>query len=554
MKNVLLLLKKDFRIRGIGKDSGKVFSAICGVLLIAIVYGAFAFVFCRFTKGYLNAVFGESEIEGPKRAYELLTVVYAAVILLNVILGARKIYSTTVDTKDVEVLMCQPISSGEIFAYKLIKIYGSQVVSCILILLPAQIIIDVYSEFAGGFNYWLFGIINLFTAPLLSCAIASLISVPFLKVMRFVERKFIIHLLLYVVVIAVGFWIYGLFLRVLSDLLNTGDINYVFERKNVNMITAFAEKSYPINFLSSVCFGKNVLLSLLGLTGTCLVSGAITFFVIRAVFNGVLQRKMEGDMKAFGKKRKTAKMHSPINSLILKEFLVILRTPSYAFSYFATTFTLPLMVYVCVDLMKKMTEKLTVIDCNFGLSVFVIATFMVLTNTFCTTNISRDGNMTGIFKTLPVKAETIIYAKIIFCMAVSLISVLASVIVLLCTGDITLLEGLFVFLSAGLLSFAEVAFATKKDLKSPDDLSSTENVVQGKNVSELAVIGIIAALIMGVGALLISAVSGLYLSKTVSTLLSSSFCLLVSLVLFFASYCYLKKGLKEAYYSSGCKL
>lgn len=555
MRTVILLFKKDFSERHSAFKGDKAHKDLFGVIstfiLLAVLYATFVFVFSRFAKTYLEAVFGEPDTEGVKRVYELATMVYAAVLILNTLVGIKKIQTSLSDAKDAEVLLCQPISATQLFVYKLLKIYFAEILSSALVLIPAAIVLDVNSPHAGGLWYYSATFLQVLSLPLLSCALSTLISLPFSSLMRFVERKFVLHLLIYVAVIAVVFLVYGRFLKVLTSLLNTGDIDYVFNRTTIYKICTVLSYAYPANLLSNFLFGKNLFVSLLIILAISIVSAAVTYFIIRAVFTKSLQLKMEGEGKVFHRAKKE-RQKSPLYGLIYKEFTVILRTPTYAFSYLATTFTLPLMVYVCVNLMRNMVSALTVINCDYEVAIFVIAMFSVLTNTFCTTNISRDGKMLGMLKTLPVKGSTVVLAKVIFCMAASLLSVIASVIVLLAVGYLNWWQAIIIFISASMLSFSEVAFATRKDLNNPTLPNSDREIVEDSNrtVSQVVFIGLIAALLCGAGALAISAVLGLIYSYSTVVWASIGFVILVVGVLFLLSAIYLKKGLEQKFYQT----
>lgn len=239
-------------------------------------------------------------------------------------------------------------------------------------------------------------------------------------------------------------------------------------------------------------------------------------------------------------------------SLMYKEFIVILRTPSYAFQYFATTFTLPLMVYVCVNLMQSMMKSLTVVQCDYEIAIFVISMFAVLTNTFCTTNVSRDGKMLGMLKTLPIEGKTVIWSKILFCLAVSEFSILASSVVLLAVGYLNWWQTIVIFVFASLLSFAEIAFATRKDLAKPNlPDSDREEVEEGNNtISAVIFLGLIVSIIMGAGAVALSLI--LSIAGTSEQALAASICFVAIIVIavFVGAFVYLVKGLNEKFYTS----
>ncbi len=535
------------------KQQRDVFGLISTLVLLAVLYGTFVYVFYRFAKMYLGTTFDESPAEmGPKRVYELMTLVYGVVILLNTLVGVKKIYSALVGGQDAEVLLCQPISGTELFVYKLLKIYGAQLVSGALVLVPAVIVVDVLSAYAGGAGYYVAMLSHLILVPLMSCALASLIAIPFNSVMRYIGRKFVLHLVLYIVVIGVGFWLYSLFLKVLSDLLQTGDLQFLFNRMTITRIGQITQNAYPINLMTNMLTGTWVWQSVLIVLGIALVSGGVTFAIIRTMFTRILQRKMEGEIKVYNRKHRRFRQKSPVLSLMYKELLVILRTPSYAFQYFATTFTLPLMVYVCVNLMRNMMSTLTVLNCDYEIAIFVIAMFSILTNTFCTTNISRDGHMLGMLKTLPIKGSTVIAAKIGFCMIVAEISILSSLIVLLAVGSLLWWQALIIFVLASMMAFAEVAFATRKDLGRPSIPSNDKEEVQegNSNVSTVAFLGLVISLILGGGAVALSAVLGLLYSAGVAIGASIAFVFVLVSIVFALSCVYLFRGLNKKFYEA----
>lgn len=558
MKTVLLLLKKDRQIflseNFNGNRRHDVFGALSTIILLALLYGTFIYVFYHFARFYMSATF---EVQGAERAraFELTTFVYAAMLLINIFVGVKQIYSALVSSNDCDVLIYQPISQQHLFLYKLIKIYIGQIVSTLLVLLPSAIVIDVLSASVGGFCYYLTVVFHLLLCPLLGCAIAALFTVPFNGIMRFVQRKFVLHLILYVIVLALGFWLYGMFLSVLTDLIQTGELLYVLDSSTVNAVAAVAAKFYPVKFFSNMLFGQNVAVSLLSVLGICAVAGVVTYFVIRAMYFKVLQQKLEGDIKIFRKKKSVAKIHSPLAALVKKEFLIILRTPTYAFAYFATTFTLPFMVYVCANLMRSMVATLpnvALINCDFEIAIFVIAMFSVLTNTFCTSNISRDGKMFSMLKTMPVDGHLVVKAKLLFCSVVSVASVLVSCIVLLCVSYLNWWQALVIFAVASLLDIAEIAFATKRDLAKPHLPQNDRDEVteDNNNVSAVTLLGLVCAVLLGGGALAMSLILSLLYTNALALTVTMTFVFIAVILVFILSLVYLFRDLEDNFYKA----
>ena len=92
-----------------------------------------------------------------------------------------------------------------------------------------------------------------------------------------------------------------------------------------------------------------------------------------------------------------------------------------------------------------------------------------MTNTFCTTNITRDGRTALKSKMFPVKACKLMFAKVLFCAIVSSAAVAASTLVLIITslfeeGGLAVKEALLCGLVAFLFSMAQIFIATRMDL------------------------------------------------------------------------------------------
>lgn len=553
MKNqILLLFKKDlaeqvslFKQRGVRKD---IVGAISSMLLLALVYGTFIYVFAEIAKIYVDLTFADQSASFS-RVWELTTVVYAVVFVVNIIVGVTKIYSSIATDKDIDVLICQPISMWTIFFYKLIKIYFSQVVSSAFVLVPASIVIDVVSPLAGGFGFYVLVLATVVFAPIISCAISALLSIPYTAVMRLISSKFVIHLIGYVVLIVVGFVAYSFFLETLTALIQDGDIKYIFDRNTVSTIAQLTSYLYPANLLANMLFAKDILKSILLTTGIVVVCGVISYFVVRSLYVHLVQQRLEGQNKTFHRQYK-CKKHSVMSTLLIKEFKVVLRTPSYAFQYFATAVTLPFMAYICANLMQSMMKTITIIDCNFELVVFVMAMFSILTNTFCTTNISRDGSMFAMLKTMPVNAKQIVDAKVAFCMIVSSVSVFATVVVMLVTKMLVWWQAIFVLAIGLALSLVEIAFSTKNDLKNPTfPQSATQEITEGNSNSSLTtLLGLIISIVVGGVQVALSAILSIVMENTLlATLIPIAFVTLVVGILFVVSFVQLHKGLDKMY-------
>ena len=212
MSQVFLLFKKDFTEKYSNlfrKNKSDIISYITTLLLMTVLYGTFIYVYYRFGKMYLNQIF-DNPMNMELRLFELMTFTYSGIILLNILLGIRQIYKTMMSVKDMEVLIAQPISSKTIFIYKIVKIYLYQVFSTMIVLIPVAIVVSTTSNLDFDIGYAFTIAFQLLLIPMISCGIASMLSIIYNYVMDFIENKFILHLICYVVILGIGFYLYSI--------------------------------------------------------------------------------------------------------------------------------------------------------------------------------------------------------------------------------------------------------------------------------------------------------------------------------------------------------
>jgi hypothetical protein len=202
--------------------------------------------------------------------------------------------------------------------------------------------------------------------------------------------------------------------------------------------------------------------------------------------------------------------------LMHKEFITVFREPKHMFSYFSIALAMPFMVYCCYTLFDTLLYNAFSIKFGFGLALMVILVFTILTNTFCATNVTRDGISALKAKIFPVKASKILSAKVRFCFIISSLSVIASAAVLyffvgLKLNDVLLAMGIGI-----IFSLSQIMIATKMDLKHAVLTASAEEIAKSSNrtIAKVITVGLFFALLIGIVTLFIS----LFVGKTPSFL------------------------------------
>lgn len=518
---------------------------ILSFLLAASIIAAVVIVYARFIKMYCSIRI-DNVPDVAARQYELLTWVYATLFVVGVISGAKSVNHMIFESEDQKILLMLPIKASTVFYSKLIILYIKQVGVFLFTLLPLNLTFAVVAEQSAYYISMTVLLCLLF--PLITLAYSSVLCMPYFYLKKFMQSKYTFMLVLITVVTAVVFWGYTSLLSAIKTMLITGELRFFFKESTMQTIAAGTTLFYPANLMAGILLKKSVLLNSVLLIGIAAFGVALGFFIVSLLFNKANQVRFVSQGRVYVSKR-SLKRKPLLWALIRKEFELVLRTPSYAFQYFSMAAVMPLMVYFCMGVGSNLLETLVFAESNFELALFVTLLFSTLTNTFCATNISRDGPVFYAMKTLPVPFKQIVKAKIMFCSMVAVFSVLISSIVLIAFSYITIIEGLFVFLAAALLAGAQICFATRKDLNHPTFSYDEDCEVRESNttISTIIISGLSTATVLGGFSLYISVFSRLNDGRN-AKLFTLLFVGLSAIALFGAATFYLLSGLKKRFY------
>jgi hypothetical protein len=222
------------------------------------------------------------------------------------------------------------------------------------------------------------------------------------------------------------------------------------------------------------------------------------YFVSKSLFYATLYKNENRPQT--GKKRTQRSMRVPLMALMKKEFICIFREPKHLFSYFAIAASMPVMVYCCYTLFESLIANTIGMQVNFPLATLVVLIFSILTNTFCATNISRDGEAAIKVKMYPVKASTILLAKVLFCGIVSSLAIVISLIVLASATSLATVDAIACAIIAIAFSTAQIFIATRMDLNGAKLTSSLSEMQSASNrtIAKVVTLGIILALAAGI--------------------------------------------------------
>ena len=544
MSDFLILLKRELRERYFFRKRGKkldILGVILNVLISMLVAGIFIAIAYIFISTYTKVKIGY-EIDLPAREYEVLAIIFAIVLGVNILVGTIKVNSNFSSGKDFDVLLTLPVNTYSLFLVRFISVFIDLVVLSLVVLLPLTITFCVVTGFSIGLIFA--SVLLAIILPIIALGLCSLIALPIFYLKKLLSRYYYLTTIVFALIIFGAFELYSVLLGLIKGMLESGQIKFIFNESTINLITNLTHNLFPVNFITNTIMGQNVLLNILWVVLTLGVSFTIGYFMISKVFNLVKSNKINRDNK-FVKSGDIKPLKSTTGALLRKEFIATLRTPSLAFQYFATTLTLPLMVYITYGLIVSLLEKLIFIDCSFEVAMICIDMFSILTNTFCATNFSRERRFFTLSKTLPITYKRMVLSKVLFCSITSVAAILVSTLVLVVAGGINILQALACFTIVSVLSVGEICLATRKDLNNPSFTNSAEESTS--TVNFVIFWGLIVSSIVAVISLVCSLFVKTVIDPIYGELIGAGVLFIFAGIVFAISLVYLIMGLGKQY-------
>ena len=485
-------------------------------LITVLIIGVFVYLLSTIAQNYVTIKLFDDRLgiitsNPTARTVELLNVIYTVIIVALSAMMLEKMRSTLARQQDKVLFLRMPLKQQTIFLSKLATLLISNYITAFVLIIPINAIF--YFSLKPDIIFWLYTAIIWILLPMVSFLIASVLLVPYIKIVEFVSNKYLIMFVLFTAALVGSFLIYAEVLEIVQNLLETGSIKFLFNSEFISTLQLLIDITYPANCFAYIAVGKFLDIAL-GITiSLAVIAVFVVYFVSKRLYYITLyknetQKKVRNKTKALFRTTKFA-------ALIRKEFISVFREPQNLFSYFAIATAMPVMVYSCYTLFESLIKNALGFNVSFALALIVILIFSILTNTFCATNVSRDGELALKVKMFPVRASKLLFAKVFFCSIVSSLSVIGSSALLYFAKIYFNTEGqirvepkdLAIITAVGVVfSLSHIFVATRLDLNHAKVMASPQEIEEesNKTIAKTVFIGLILALVAGASSLLVT--------------------------------------------------
>lgn len=496
MSQFLTLLKLEFLTTKNRTGKGarlfpRIFKWFILLLGAGIIGGIALFAFNSVIRTCLKAKIGD----------EFLVFFIFIVQLAQLLFGLSLTTKTLYFGQDND-LMKLPIKGIKIFLAKVAYLYIKEFFFSFVIGVPVFIEYGILSGQGVAF-YCMLPLVSVLL-PLIPFLIALILSVPTMYVVGYLKNKFIIMLVMYIVIVAVGFFLYSSVLKFILVVLQSNDASAVFSSSLVLGIKSVASYLYLPILIKNIMLGYRLFASLLICLTLCLLLGVVILYAANRIYLSILLKNSE-ENHSFSKKIKI-KERSVSKALFFREFLTIFRSVNYSFQYLTIVITTPLMVYFSNSIASNIGVESIGKGVLPGISVLVLIMFLTMGTSFAATSITREGGNFFHTKIIPVPYKKQVFVKFMLYVIVAIPSVLLSCLTLAIFNFLSYLDALLIALAVMFVIVGNVASSISLDIKKPQFmyLDGKEVTQTTKNINQTLSQGFIIAALMGVGGVIVS--------------------------------------------------
>lgn len=434
------------------------------------------------------------EIANPLVPLNLTFVVLSLFIIITSLFtfmqGVYKSQGILFEAKDNDLLNSLPISKSKILFSRIIKLISFEYLFTALFLLPA-VAIYIYFE-TPSFSFYPLTILMFVLVPIIPTVLACLIGYIIEWLTSLFQNKKLFQNIFTVI------YTLGLFYLVFN--MNGFFENIAETASSINDL--LTKVYYPlglyINLITDFKILDLILLILINIVPFIL----FIYFLSFSYYNIISKLKDNSKPKSTIIKSEVVinKSNKPLTALIKKEIKRYLSSSIYIFN------TIFGIVFLCVmsvvslfkpsiinSVVSSITESQITPEMVTDFLPMVLLGIIVMvtwTVTITASSISLEGKSFNLTKSLPIKGKTLLLAKTLTSLIITLPLLLISVICLIIAFDIELLFSLYIILVTILLSILFAVLDLIINLKYPKmDFTSDIEVVKQSASTLIAIIG-----------------------------------------------------------------
>lgn len=462
---------------------GNFLSVILNILI------SFAFVVLEI---YLFRMINEklNAFNGASKAF--LTIFLFIISVGHILFLTAKVRGTLYSKIDNDILINKPVSPSMNILSKIVFIYLRDVMMNYLIAFPILIVYGYENQMISRVMFIM--VMYPFIISIFETGVSYLLSLPYQEIYRFLKRHFIVQVITSIVIIVLLCFVYSYILNAFLVLVRDNNIYAIFSKSTIMKLDNIASYLIPTKY-----FIQLINLDFRGLFYLVIISLAIFLlgiFISSKHYLHSINSTKESKRKS---SKREIKLTSINKALIKKELKLFFEDSNSIFSCSSLLVMEPFLTVLVIQAMNTIfkTGMLTYVTNYFPyllplIHILFIALFATFINTSASFVISREKYQgVRICKSIPLSYRKQIYIKMIVPFSLSTISLLVTILVLMTSKQVSVINCLLSFIFTILLTAFLELLSVNSDLKNP----SKEGEESNKN-SMISLLSIIIPLLL----------------------------------------------------------
>ena len=414
---------------------------------------------------------------------------------ISFVFAIASIISTLYLNKDNELFMVMPVTFNQLFISKIMMLYVTELIFNILYIFPILITFGIL----GSFSYIYFLLLLVFVPvfPILPIALAAVVSIPIMFVVKFFKNHSWFSIISLVVSVAVVFVLYMELISGISGAINIAEKQIATGLEINSKIKSMGSGIFMYSYLANGLVNFKMLYWFFIYLAISLAFLAICFLLIKPFYYKIATISLENTAKIHSKPKKFKK-RTPFMELLTNEFKIIFRSPSYIFQFFLFPLFMPLIVFTYDKLLINIAVNQAGQNMIFGSHILILLIVALMSNLISSIAISKEGPNFYLTKTSPVHYNTQIFAKLMFNAIITFAAIIITTITTLVLTDLSAGIVLLSTLLAMILCLGHICHSFDMDLQNPvlDWYDNSEISTLSKSTTKSMIYALVLAVIM----------------------------------------------------------
>lgn len=432
----LELLRKEF-IERRSQEAQSRSMAVLSFLLRALLLSLFLTLECYIALA-LDKKIAQYSSYG---SFDFLVLSLFLMMGIGVLFTLVKARKAIFDRRDSQVVLPLPIApSTQVFS-KVVYLYIEMALFGLFTSTPLLICYGARRHYIP--YYYIFSLLYPFLISVFALGIALLLSILYQQIYKLIKKSDVLQFVSSCALVIFACYLYQFVLNLFLVALNDSAIGGVLSPSFVASLHRARYFFLPVyHLMDGVVEHGQILSDILIFLGSSMLSAVVGVAISSLVY--LHEIKNGESAKPRARKGRSAKLASPFHALVKKELDLLFKDEANLFSYTSLLILCPFLTYVVISSLNSIIyDNLRFYAAYFpelvsGINLTLILLFSGVINASASLSMSREGKALIIVKYLPVSPLKQILAKILIPIAFSFLSLLATEIVLISTGIVTL--------------------------------------------------------------------------------------------------------------------